>query len=123
MLYLVRSRHVPANREHACAHPWCEQIAYHPHRRRCVWALEPTHHVLAQAKQRTTAGDKGLARETLSQNETGLLQETEEDRRRWPLPACPSTAAAHHGIRVPPTQLLLRGVRLLSPRCLAGAAL
>jgi len=36
MLYLVRSRHVPANREHACAHPWWEQIAYHPHRRRYV---------------------------------------------------------------------------------------
>ena len=45
-----------------------------------LWSPHAT--VLAQAKQRTTAGDKGLARETLSQNETGLLQETEEDRRR-----------------------------------------
>src|SRR5438445_124710 len=33
MLYLVRSRHVPANREHACAAPPCDQIAYHPHLR------------------------------------------------------------------------------------------
>ena len=37
--------------------------------------------------------------------------------------ACPSTASAHHGIRVPPTQLLLRGVCLRSPQCLDGAAL
>ena len=35
--------------------------------------------VLAQTRQLATAGDKGLARETLSHNENGLHQETEED--------------------------------------------
>jgi hypothetical protein len=43
--------------------------------------------VLAQTTQRTTAGDKGLARGTCSQNEKSL--ETEEDRRRGPLPPAP----------------------------------
>jgi hypothetical protein len=45
-----------------------------------LWSPHAT--VLAQTPPRTTAGDKGLGRGTLSQNETGLLQETEEDRGR-----------------------------------------
>jgi len=39
----------------------------------------PRANVLAQTGPRTTAGDKGRARETLSQNENDLHQETEED--------------------------------------------
>jgi len=35
--------------------------------------------MLAQTQQRTTAGNKGLTRETLSHNENGWHQETEED--------------------------------------------
>jgi len=40
----------------------------------------------------------------------------------WPTAACPWTAPAHPGRRVPPAPLLLRGVRLRAPRCLDGAA-
>ena len=40
-----------------------------------LWSPPAT--VLAQTPPRTTAGDQGLARGTLSQNETGLRQDTE----------------------------------------------
>ena len=42
-----------------------------------LWSPPAT--VLAQTTACITPGDQSLARETLSQNETGLPQETEED--------------------------------------------
>src|SRR5919197_384321 len=61
-------------------------MAYHPaHPASALWS--PHAVMLAQTTQHTTAGDKGLARGTCSQNEKSL--ETAEDRRRGPLPHAP----------------------------------
>jgi hypothetical protein len=86
----------------------------HPANHACaLWS--PHAIVLGQTTQRTTAGDKGLARGTCSQNEKRL--ETEEDRWCGPLPhaprqpqrtlayachprrsSCEACACAHHGV-------------------------